>query len=180
MPELRPITQKEAFAYIEEFHRHHNVPVGALWWQAAHDDDGRICGVAITGRPVAQNLDDGLCCEVTRLCTNGTDNACSILYAASRRAAITKGYRRGITYILDSEYQRTDLTTGKRIGGKSLEAAGWRYLGKTKGGSWDRPSRGRSDKHPTEPKHRYGWGPWPEFERAAPDAPARSLSKTEG
>jgi hypothetical protein len=25
-------------------------------------------------------------------------------------------------------------------------------IGETKGGSWSRPSRGRDDKHPTEPK----------------------------
>lgn len=165
MPELRPITQKDAFAYVEEHHRHHDVPVGALWQQAVQDDDGRICGVAVTGRPVARKLDDGLTCEVTRMCTNGADNACSILYAAARRVAKDKGFRRGLTYILDSEYQRTDSATGRRIGGNSLIAAGYRYLGKTDGGSWDRDSRPRVDKHPTEPKHRYGWGPWPEFDK---------------
>jgi len=163
MPDLRPILKDDAYAFIKEHHRHHDVPTGALWWHAAHDDDGSVCGVAISGRPIARNLDDGLTVEVTRLCTNGEDNACSLLYAAARRVAIAKGYRRGITYILDSEYLRTDPETDRRIGGKSLEAAGWRYLGKTDGGSHNRPSRPRTDKHPTEPKHRYGWGPWPQF-----------------
>jgi len=88
MPELRPITQKEAFAFIRDHHRHHNVPVGALWHHACHDEDGRLCGVAIVGRPFARKLDDGLSCEVTRLCTDGTFNACSILYAAARRVAL--------------------------------------------------------------------------------------------
>lgn len=164
MPELRPVTQKEAFAYVAANHRHHDVPVGALWQHGAADDDGSLCGVAVVGRPVARKLDDGLSCEVTRLCTNGARNACSMLYAAARRVAIEKGYRRGITYILDSEYQKTDPETDRRVGGKSLETAGWRYLGKTDGGGWSRPSRGRADDHPTEPKHRYGWGPWPEFD----------------
>ena len=117
MPELRPITQKEAFAFIERHHRHHNVPVGALWHHAAHDEDGRLCGVAVVGRPVARKIDDGLTCEVTRLCTDGTYNACSLLYAAARRVAIDKGFRRGVTYILHSE------------DGSSLRAAGWRFLG---------------------------------------------------
>jgi len=165
MPELRPITQKDAFAFIGEHHRHHDVPVGALWWQAVHDEDGRVCGVAVTGRPVARRLDDGLTCEVTRLCTTGEDNACSMLYAASRKAGESKGFRRGVTYILDSEYERRDPETGKRIGGISLEAADYRYLGKTGGGSWDRKGRPRTDKASTEPKHRYGWGPWPEFDK---------------
>jgi hypothetical protein len=172
MPELRPITQKDAFAFVAEHHRHHNVPVGSLWQHGTHDGDGSLCGVAVVGRPVARALDDGLTMEVTRLCTLGTENASSMLYGAARRAAVTKGYRRGLTYILDSEYQKTDPATGRRIGGKSLEASGWRYLGKTDGGSWHCPSRPRTDKNPTEPKHRYGWGPWPEFETEAANAAA--------
>lgn len=154
MPELRPITQKEAFAYVREHHRHHDVPVGALWQHGAHDEDGRVCGVAVVGRTVARQLDDGLTMEVTRLCTDGTYNACSLLYGAARRAAIAKGFRRGITYILQCE------------DGASLRAAGWRFLWKTKGGSWDRPSRGRTDKASTEPKDAYGWGSWAELEIA--------------
>jgi hypothetical protein len=103
-------------------------------------------------------LDDGLTAEVTRLCTDGTPNACSMLYGAARRAAQAKGFRRGLTYILASE------------DGASLRASGWAYLWATDGGSWDRPSRGRTDKHPTEPKHAYGWGAWPQL--AAIDAAA--------
>lgn len=155
MPELRPITQKEAFAFIREHHRHHNVPVGALWHHACHDDDGRLCGVAIVGRPVARKLDDGMSCEVTRLCTDGTFNACSILYAAARRVALEQGYRRGITYILETE------------DGASLRASGWTFLGVTPGKSWSVPTRPREDKHPLGVKHRYGWGPWPTFEKQA-------------
>lgn len=155
MPELRPISQKEAFEFIVKNHRHHGVPVGSLWQHAVHDDDGRLCGVAIVGRPVARMLDDGMTCEVTRLCTEGTFNACSVLYAAARRVAIDKGYRRGMTYILENE------------DGGSLRAANWRYLGRSRGGSWSVPSRPRIDKHPIVPKARYGWGPWPEFDREA-------------
>lgn len=157
MPELRPITQAEAFAFVHQHHRHHDVPVGALWWHGAHDEDGRLVGVAIVGRPSARKLDDGLTAEVTRLCTLGTPNACSLLYGAARRVALDKGYRRGLTYILDSE------------DGASLRASGWQYLWTTRGGSWDRPSRRRTDDHPTCPKQAYGFGAWPQLvcERAA-------------
>lgn len=151
MIELRPITQPDAFAFIAQHHRHHRPPVGALWWQAVHDDAGVLRGVAISGRPVARMLDDGLTVEVTRLCTDGAPNACSMLYGAARRVAQDKGYRRGLTYILGSE------------SGASLRAAGYRYLWNTDGGSWDRPSRGRADKHPTEPKQAWGWGAWPQL-----------------
>ncbi|MGF6549329.1 hypothetical protein QFZ96_004400 [Paraburkholderia youngii] len=149
MIELRPISKDDAFAFIREHHRHHNVPVGGLWWQAVHDDDGLLCGVAVTGRPVARPLDDGLTAEVTRLCTNGAANACSMLYAAARRVARDKGYRRGLTYVLASE------------DGASLRASGWRLLWSVKGRSWDCPSRPRVDKHPTVDKRAYGWGAWP-------------------
>ena len=143
MVELRPITQREAFDFIRVHHRHHTVPVGALWWHAAHNDDGELCGVAIVGRPVARKLDDGLTVEVTRLCTDGTPNACSILY----------GDRRGITYTLPEE------------GGASLRASGWQHLGKTPGRSWSVPSRPRNDKHPLGEKDRWGFGSWPMKER---------------
>lgn len=104
MIELRPITQAEAFDFIRKYHRHHSVPVGALWWHAVHDSEGVLRGVAIVGRPVARRLDDGFTVEVTRLCTDGTPNACSMLYGAARRVALDKGYRRGVTYTLPDNF----------------------------------------------------------------------------
>ena len=151
MIELRPINQAVAFGFIREHHRHHNVPVGGLWWQGVHSDSGSLVGVAISGRPVASALDDGLTAEVTRLCTDGTYNACSMLYAAARRVAQDKGFRRGLTYILESE------------DGASLRASGWSPLWTVKGRSWNCESRPREDKHPTCDKHAYGWGAWPQL-----------------
>jgi hypothetical protein len=159
--ELRPITRDESDAFIRAKHRHHGTPVGAIWRHAVHDDDGRVVGVAVVGRPVARPLDDGLTVEVTRLCTDGEPNACSMLYGAARRAADAKGYRRGLTYILASEWDRMD-DDGRRIGGRSLLAAGYRFLWRVKGRSWDTPSRPRTDKHPTEDKVALGWGAWPD------------------
>lgn len=147
---LRPITQAEAKAFVQERHRHHRAPVGSLWQHAVQDEaSGRIVGVAIVGRPVSRALDDGFTAEVTRLCTDGAANACSMLYGAARRAAVAKGYVRGITYILASE------------SGASLRAAGWRRLWDVRGRSWNCPTRARVDKHPTEDKVAFGWGDWP-------------------
>jgi len=147
--ELRPISQAEAFAFIRRHHRHHGAPVGSLWQHAVHDDAGQLVGVAVVGRPVARALDDGLTAEITRLCTTGHANACSMLYAAARRAADAKGYRRGLTYILASET------------GATLRAVGWRHLWDVEGRSWDCPGRRRVDKHPMENKAAWGWGAWP-------------------
>lgn len=158
--DLRPITRDEGDAFIRQHHRHHGVPVGALWRHAVHDDAGEIVGVAVAGRPVARALDDGLTVEVTRMCSDTHPNACSMLYAAVKRAADAKGYRRGLTYILASEWDRFD-GEGRRIGGASARAAGYRFLWRVKGRSWDTPSRPRTDKHPTEDKVALGWGAWP-------------------
>ena len=129
----------DAAAFVSEHHRHHTPPVGHLFSIAAYDGE-RLCGVAIIGRPVARHRDDGLTAEVTRLCTDGTPNACSFLYGRAAKAALALGYRRLGTYTLASE------------GGASLRAAGWRVVAEVKGRSWDTPSRRRTDKHPTEDK----------------------------
>jgi hypothetical protein len=153
--DLRPVAREEARQFIREHHRHHGVPVGWLWLHGVHNGEGVLAGVAIVGRPVARELDDGLTMEVTRLATIGAPNGCSILYGAARRAALAKGYRRGLTYILSSE-------TGAR-----LRAAGWHFLWRVDGRSWNVPGRPRTDKHPTEDKVAYGWGAWPKIGAAA-------------
>ncbi len=139
---LCPVTLSEARDYVERHHRHHRAPVGGLF-AIGLESKGEIIGVAIVGRPVARGLQNGYTAEVTRLCTDGTHNACSMLYAACWRACRAMGYRKLVTYILDTEP------------GTSLTAAGWRCVAKTKGGSWDCPSRPRVDKHPTQRKLRW-------------------------
>ena len=129
----------EANAFVSAHHRHHQPVVGHLFSIGAALD-GKIVGVAIVGRPVSRMRDDGDTAEVTRLCTDGTRNACSFLYGASSRAAFSLGFKRIGTYILASEP------------GKSVAAAGWRMIGKTKAESWSRGNRPRVDKHPTQAK----------------------------
>jgi hypothetical protein len=162
---LRPIKQRAGFAFIREHHRHHKPPRGWLWGHSVQNGEGAIVGVAVVGRPVARPLDDGWTCEVTRLCTIGDRNACSMLYAAARRAADAKGYRRGLTYILASEWDRFE--GNRRIGGRSLMAAGYRLLWRVDGRSWNCRSRPRTDKHPTEDKVALGWGDWSGVETAS-------------
>lgn len=112
MIEVKPTTLKQANAYVEAVHRHHGRVVGHKWSLAAFKD-GRLCGVAFVGRPTGRYLDDGHTLEVTRLCTDGTRNACSVLYAACARRAKLEGYEKIVTFILQSEP------------GTSLKAAGW-------------------------------------------------------
>ena len=59
--------------------------------------------MAICGRPVSRKLDNGLTIEINRVCTLGDRNACSMLYGACCRIARAMGYKKIITYILESE-----------------------------------------------------------------------------
>lgn len=141
-PHVIPVTLREARAFVAAQHRHHRPPQGGLF-AVAVTDGATIRGVAIVGKPVARMLSDDFTAEVTRLCTDGARNACSMLYAAAWRAARALGYRRLVTYTLPSE------------GGASLRAAGWRLVGEAGGGSWSRAARPRVDTHPTQAKLRW-------------------------
>ena len=136
---LQPITYKEACAFIADHHRHHLPPQGWKFGIAVNNGQ-RVVGVVTVGRPVARMLDDGLTLEVTRCCTDGTKNACSMLYGAAWRAAKALGYQRLITYTLAEE------------AGTSLVAAGWKEIGNRGGGQWGREGRPRVDTHPTGQK----------------------------
>ena len=140
--EIVPLTFKEAKFFIDRFHRHHRAPTGGLF--AIGCACGlEIVGVATVGKPIARLLDDGWTVEVTRVCTNGIPHVPSKLYAACWRAAKAMGWKRLITYILNSEP------------GTSLKAAGWKCVGECGGGTWNRRKRPRIDLNPQQTKIRY-------------------------
>ena len=137
---LCPVDFPSAAEFIRLYHRHHLPPVG---WKfgVGIERDGEVVGVITVGRPVARMLDNGFTLEVTRCCVKeGVQNGASMLYGAAYRASRALGYRRLITYTLQSEP------------GTSLRAAGWKEIGAAGGGSWNVPSRPRVDKAPTEQK----------------------------
>ena len=141
---LHPISLKSAMRFMKRHHRHHLPPVGGLFAiGCAIDGDPEPCGIIIVGRPVARSMDDGWVAEVTRCCTDGTKNACSFLYGAAWRAAKAMGYKKLITYTLESE------------NGSSLRASGWSVVAEVRGRSWSCESRPRVDKHPLQGKLRW-------------------------
>lgn len=140
--EIRPITLKDANEFVRERHRHNGPTTGHKFSVAVYDGD-KLVGVGIVGRPVARRLDDGLTAEILRVCTDGTRNACSILYGACSRCAREMGYKRVVTYTLLSE------------SGSSLKAAGFKNYGEAGGLDWSVPSRPRSGKYPQEKKYRW-------------------------
>ena len=142
---VTPINLDEANAFVEQHHRHHKPVPGAKFCVAVSQED-EVRGVAIVGRPVSRVLDDGWTLEVNRCCTDGTRNACSMLYANAGKASKAMGYTSLITYTLESE------------GGSSLRGAGWRCVGKATtriGQGWNVKSRPRVDTHPLQQKLRW-------------------------
>jgi hypothetical protein len=139
---LVPLTLGEAQAFVLAHHRHHGEVAGHKF-SLGLSEHGRICGVAIVGRPSSRMLDTGTTLEVTRLATDGTKDACSALYGACRRATFALGYRKLITYILGTE------------SGISLTASGFRCLGEAGGGSWTSTGRPRVDRGTGQRKLRW-------------------------
>jgi hypothetical protein len=134
MLELQPISYAEACEFVAQFHRHHVPPQGWKFGIAVNDGE-KVVGVVTVGRPVARFLDDTWTLEVTRCCTDGTQNTASMLYGAAWRAAKALGYKRMITYTLAEET------------GTTMRAAGWKELYTSKGGTWNNNTRKRVDKH---------------------------------
>lgn len=140
-----PLTLAQLNAYVTAHHRHHKPVQGHRFSLGVLLND-RMVGACSVGRPVARGCDPYLTAEVTRLVTDGTKNACSILYAASARACAAMGFKRIQTYILEDEP------------GTSLKASGWKFDGNTAGGDWNHSKayagKRRTDQ-PQGPKQRW-------------------------
>lgn len=138
---IKPITFKQACDFILQHHRHHGPTAGCKFCIGLFVGE-KMIGCAVCGRPVSRHLDDGLTCEINRLCTDGTPNACSKLYGASCRVAREMGYKKVITYILMTE------------NGASLRASNFVCEGKAGGLNWT-GSRNRGQDIPHEMKTRW-------------------------
>lgn len=152
--QLAPIGLREANAWVDLMHRHHEPVGGHKFSVSVLGEEGTLVGVGIAGRPKAKPLQANGYIEIVRVATDGTPNAPSMIYGSLRGAAVRLGYpaHKVITYTLDSEP------------GTSLLAAGFVFDGMTDGGSWDRPGRPRTDKAPIVPKKRWIGARRPESE----------------
>lgn len=142
---VRPLTIAQANEFIGRLHRHHKPVTGHRFSIGAFLGDACV-GVCVVGRPVARMLDQYRMAEVTRLATDGTKNACSILYAAAARACDAMGFDSVQTYTLPEE------------GGVSLRAAGWTLEGETGGGDWNRATGSHTGRRTDQPMSvKYRW-----------------------
>lgn len=140
--EIIPLTLKAANEYVNKYHRHHNGTVGCKFSIGVTNDNGKLIGCAICGRPVSRFYDNGLTLEINRVCTDGTYNACSKLYGACCRIAKNMGYKKIITYTLQSE------------NGASLRASNFICEGQAGGTHWT-GKRNKGQKIPCEMKKRW-------------------------
>ena len=138
-----PITLRDANAVVSAIHRHHRPVTGHRFSLGVVCGFGLVRGVAIVGRPVARMSDQQMTCEVLRVATDGSRNACSMLLGACAKTAKAMGFARIQTFTLPEE------------GGASLRGAGWVHEGSCGGGSWSRASREREDDQPMSVKIRW-------------------------
>ena len=137
-----PLNLKTANEYVTAFHRHHKAVRGCKFCIGVIDEECVLRGVAICGRPVSRYYDEGVTLEINRLCTDGAKNACSMLYGACARIAKEMGYKRIVTYILESE------------NGASLKASNYICEGKAGGKIWT-GTRCKDNGVPQEMKQRW-------------------------
>lgn len=145
MLRIVPLHLRAANTLVARLHRHHKPAQGNKFSIGVINDRGILVGAAICGRPVARNSNQYTTLEVTRLVTDGTPNACSILYAACARIAREMGYYEIQTYILASET------------GHSLKVSGWELdSALTGGGQWvHTDGKPRREDQPICPKQRW-------------------------
>lgn len=154
---LIPCTLADAKAFTAAHHRRLPKAGAGHLWSIGVAVGTKPVGVAIIGRPVARMLDDGYTVEVTRCTTDGTPNACSMLYSAAWRGAQARGYLAATTM--------TDADEA----GASLRGAGWRALAAVSAyhNGWARASR--PDRETAANPNRLRW--WAPGTTARPTEP---------
>jgi hypothetical protein len=123
----------DANEFVLKLHRHNRRPIQGHRFSLGAMLGDRLVGVSIVGRPVGGARQHEVA-EVTRLCTDGTEHACSFLYGASARAAKALGFVRIQTYILKDEE------------GTSLKAAGWTYERMSHPAGWHHDGEHRQER----------------------------------
>lgn len=150
--EILPITLKDANAFVKANHRHHDSVTGckfAIGLYKTVRGTTQLIGVAICGRPVSRHLDNGVTLEINRLCVTETGNCCSMLYGAATQIAKHMGYKKVITYILESEEGTSLRASGFTLEDECCGAMEWT------GKRTDKRKRTEGKRPPKEMKQRW-------------------------
>jgi hypothetical protein len=141
--QVRPIIFRDASKYVREYHRH-SAPARGCKFAISITDGEKLRGVATCGRP-CRLLQDGVTAEITRVCTDGVRNGCTLLYATCIKILRLMGYRRIVTYT------RADET------GHTLKLSGFKAVARVRAEQYSRPSRPRRLREPHEMVERVRW-----------------------
>lgn len=139
--EIAPCSVKFALTRVRAWHRHLPELQGGLF--AVQVVERAACvGVGIAGNPPPEWQGTGRI-VISRVATEGAENACSMIYGALCRAGKALGFREAWTYTLPEEC------------GASLRAAGFIDMGMTRGGEWNCRARPRRPAKRSDPKRRW-------------------------
>lgn len=147
---IREIDWGTAKAFVAQHHEHNRPPNAWRFGAGIYNGEEMIASV-IVGNPNSRHLYAQGCMGIDRVCTNRdlpgglVWNACSMGYGWACREIAKRlpGFHRVVTYTLLDEP------------GTSLIAAGFKRVFKTKGGTWHRKNRPRTDQATTERKWRW-------------------------
>ena len=146
---LRPVSLRDAKAFVARHHQHCGVPVTARFQQAVWNGPATMLGVALVGNPVARALCGQNTLEVSRLCIRRDLspalrwNAASMLLGWCAKEAARQGWHRLVSYTLEQEP------------GTSLVAAGWQRAARVRGRGWHSTRRPRGDRNAWADKARW-------------------------
>ncbi len=132
---LVPISLVTANEHIGAWHRHHRPIIQSIFQVGAADDEGVLRAVAVAEWPRARSYGDGATIEITRVASDGTRNANSILYGACARAAFALGYRRVITYTEQGESGSSLRAAGYKVIAERPARAGWHTVSRPRDNS---------------------------------------------
>lgn len=133
---ISPISIRDADKFVALNHRHNKQAGNGKFAISCYEGE-ELIGVAIAGRPRSRHLDNGLTCEVYRVCTTGFKNSTSFLYNRVKRIAQLMGYEKVITYTLQSESGSSLKAIGAVIEKNMEHKKQWNnYQPKPKSGMW--------------------------------------------
>lgn len=146
---IQPVTVKAAQAWVRQVHRHLPTIQGGLFaTSVCRGGETVAMGIAVNPARVWQGTGRIVIGRVAAIPAlepvgNHAAPACTMIYGSLCRAAKALGYSEAWTYTLPGE------------SGASLRAAGFTYMGETRGEEWDRPSRSRKAAASTAKKGRW-------------------------
>lgn len=117
--------------WIAERHYLHCVPAGAVIRMCFKDEQGRVIGCMMWGRPVSRKIDQEKLLELQRMCfVDDTER-----FVESKSLALARRYiRRNHPKIKGLISYSSE---GRGHEGTVYEADGWYKLGGSSGGSWE-------------------------------------------